>query len=96
VLTLAEEGKMRIARQVVVVVALGTALLASSGVAQAGWFGSKQPKPLDLLARGRNWDPSHINHPLREYKYNRPGWGGLWKQVYASHPNRPHAYIRGY
>jgi hypothetical protein len=92
VLTLAQEGKMRIVRLIV----LSAVALTVSGVADAGWFGSGQPKPISVLFRGQPWDASHRFHTMREYKYNRPGWGGLWKQVYASHPNRPQPYIRGY
>lgn len=82
--------------RIVKLILIGAVTLAAAGAAEAGWFGSKQPQAISPIYRARSSDGNRLSHVLREYKYNRPGWGGLWKQVYASHPNRLQPYIRGY
>lgn len=83
---------MRIARLIVI----SAIALAASGAAEAGWFGSKQPKAISVLDRGRAWNANRMSHATRDNRYNRPGWGSLSAQVYGPHPNRMQPYIRGY
>lgn len=85
---------MRIARLIVI----GGLLVVVSSAAEAGGRGSdaKLPKPIDVLSISRPWDPSRTRPSLREHKYNKPGWGAQWKQLFHTTPYRAQPYIRGY
>jgi hypothetical protein len=72
----------------------GVLLVGATGGADAGWFGSSAPKPLDVLGIKRLVDPNHMNHALRERKYDQPGWGSLWKQVFKEVPGHLGHYVR--
>jgi hypothetical protein len=85
---------MRIAGLIV----LGGLLLGASGVAEARWlvFGSKQPKPIKILDINRNWNSTHGSNQTGEHKYNKPGWGAQWKQIFRDRRHPSHPYVRGY
>jgi hypothetical protein len=85
---------MSIARLIVI----GSLLMGASAAAEAGWLGSGSglPKPIDNLQIHRLADAGRRAHPLREYKYNRAGWGAQWKQIFRNYSYRAQPYIRGY
>ena len=83
---------MRIA---VLVVSCGL-LLGASGAAEAGWFGSKQPKPISVLNISPPWNANHAGSHVRQHRYNKPGWGAQWKQFFRMGPYRAQPYVRGY
>ena len=82
---------MRIAGWVV----LG-ALVLGSASAEAGWFGSSSnhPKPIHVLNINRSWDAGHAIVHLRSGKYDKPGWGAQWKQVFRNANHVNHHYLR--